>query len=64
MTSTSCFVWFVGMASLTAFFARLVMWAMKNILDEFNREGVVVLGTVFGLFSFILTIMSLAGAVG
>jgi hypothetical protein len=64
MSSISCFVWFVGMASLTAFSAWLVMWAMKNIHDEFNREGVVILGTVFGVFSFILAIVSLAGAVG
>ena len=62
MSSTSCFVWFLGMASLTSFFAWLALWAMKNVY-HMDRPFVVSLCVTAGIISFIFAITALAGAV-
>ena len=63
MTSTSCFVWFVGMASLTAFFAWLAKWAWENV-NEYEKGFVVAGMATLAILSFVLATAFLAGAVG
>ena len=63
MSSISCFVWFVGMAALTGFFAWLTMWSLHNG-DEFFKGLVISLCAAAGVTSFIFAIGFLAGAVG
>jgi uncharacterized membrane protein (DUF485 family) len=63
MSSISCFVWFVGMASLTAFFAWLAKWAMKSV-NKYERPFAVAALATLAVLSFIGATAFLAGAIG
>lgn len=63
MSNTSCFVWFVGMATLTAFFVWLAKWAQKNV-NEYERPFTVAALATLAVLSFIGATAFLAGAVG
>ena len=63
MTSTSYFVWFVGMVTLTAFFAWLALWAQKNV-NEWEKGFVVAGLATLAVISFVLATAFLAGAAG
>jgi hypothetical protein len=51
------------MLTLTAFFAWLVMWAMKNV-NEWEKGFVVAGMATFAVISFVLATAFLAGVVG
>jgi hypothetical protein len=50
------------MASLTAFFAWLALWARENV-NTYDRGFVMALVAVFAVISFVLATAFLAGAV-
>ena len=62
MSSASFFIWFVGMATLTAFFARSAMWAQKNV-NEYEKPFAVAALAALAVLSFIGAIAFLAGVV-